>query len=44
MCCGSLGNGCGLYGMRDLNRWDGVKERVGINGVFGVKGENNNGR
>ena len=30
--------------MGELNRWIGDRMRVGITGVFGVSGENDNGR
>ena len=32
MCCGSLGNGCGLYGMRDLRVNAGKSKGMVLNG------------
>ena len=33
-----------LYVLRDLNGWVGDNMRMGMTGVFGVPGENDNGR
>ena len=40
----SVGNGYRLCILGDLNGWIGDRTRAGITGVFGVPGENDNGR
>ena len=40
----SVGNGYRLCIVGDLNGWIGDRARAGINGAFGVPGENGNGR
>ena len=40
----SVGTGCRLCILGDLNGWIGNRTRAGITGPFGVPGENDNGR
>ena len=40
----SVGIGYSVCILGDLNGWTGDRTRVGINGAFGVPGENDNGR